>query len=204
MSSTAIENTPTAGPLFVHRAGSGEPLVLLHGIGESHVGWRPVLDRLAAEFDVIAIDLPGFGRSPALPGSVAPTAGNLAGAVNDALDRLGVDTYHVAGYSLGARIAIRKTIPVTGGMAGGSADCAAALLALSVLWDLDVTPAELGELGGRLGADVPFALMGQTVFGFPKDVQKRILRDEKPVDGRPGDTLPPADFAAAWAQLAAG
>ncbi len=66
---------------------------------------------------------------------------------------------------LGARIAIRKTIPVTGGMAGGSADCAAALLALSVLWDLDVTPAELGELGGRLGADVPFALMGQTAFG---------------------------------------
>lgn len=74
-----------------------------------------------------------------------------------------------AGYgdpgALGARIAIRKAIPVTGGMAGGSADCAAALLALSVLWDLDVTPAELAELGGRLGADVPFALMGQTAFG---------------------------------------
>ena len=34
--------------------------------------------------------------------------------------------------------------------------------------------------------------MGQTVFGFPKEVQKRILRDEKPVEGRPGDTLPPA------------
>jgi pimeloyl-ACP methyl ester carboxylesterase len=106
MSSATIENTPTAGPLFVHRAGSGEPLVLLHGIGESHVGWRPVLDRLAADFDVIAIDLPGFGRSPALPSNVAPTAGNLAGAVNDALDRLGVDSFHVAGYSLGARIAI--------------------------------------------------------------------------------------------------
>nr|NLI50223.1 4-(cytidine 5'-diphospho)-2-C-methyl-D-erythritol kinase [Propionibacterium sp.] len=66
---------------------------------------------------------------------------------------------------LGARIAIRKAIPVTGGMAGGSADCAGALLALSVLWDLDVTPAELADLGGRLGADVPFALMGQTAFG---------------------------------------
>ena len=49
MSTAAIENTPTAGRLFVHRAGSGEPLVLLHGIGESHVGWRPVMDRLAAE-----------------------------------------------------------------------------------------------------------------------------------------------------------
>lgn len=104
--STAIQSPPTAGPLFVHRAGSGEPLVLLHGIGESHVGWRPVMGRLAAEFDVIAIDLPGFGHSPALPESVAPTAGNLAAAVTDALDRLGVSGYHVAGYSMGARIAI--------------------------------------------------------------------------------------------------
>jgi pyruvate carboxylase len=51
----------------------------------------------------------------------------------------------------------------------------------------------LDLLGGR---------MGQTVFGFPTDVQKRILRDEKPVDGRPGDTLPPADFAAAKEKIA--
>ena len=65
----------------------------------------------------------------------------------------------------GAEIAIRKSIPVTGGMAGGSADCAAALLALTVLWDLDVTPAELAELGALLGADVPFSLMGQTAYG---------------------------------------
>lgn len=65
----------------------------------------------------------------------------------------------------GAEIALRKSIPVTGGMAGGSADCAAALLALSVLWDLDVTPEELAELGGRLGADVPFSLLGQTAYG---------------------------------------
>ena len=47
------------------RTGSapGEPLVLLHGMGESHIGWRPVIDALAADYDVIAIDLPGFGRS---------------------------------------------------------------------------------------------------------------------------------------------
>lgn len=66
---------------------------------------------------------------------------------------------------LGAEIAIRKCIPVTGGMAGGSADCAAALVGLAHLWDLDVTPDELAELGARLGADVPFALVGQTAYG---------------------------------------
>ena len=52
---------------WVHREGAGEPLVLLHGLGESQVGWRPVTGALAAVDDVMAIDLPGFGRSPALP-----------------------------------------------------------------------------------------------------------------------------------------
>ncbi len=44
--------------------------------------------------------------------------------------------------------------------------------------------------------------MGQTVFGFPGDVQARILRDETPVEGRPGDTLPPGDFVAAKQKIA--
>jgi pyruvate carboxylase len=44
--------------------------------------------------------------------------------------------------------------------------------------------------------------MGQTVFGFPKDLQQRILRGEKPLKGRPGDTLPPADLKAARAAIA--
>ena len=96
----------TARRLSAYRAGAGDPLVLLHGFGESHIGWRPVIDALAAEYDVIAIDLPGFGRSPALPPQVAPTAGNLAAAVQDTLDDLGVGDYHVAGYSLGARVGI--------------------------------------------------------------------------------------------------
>ena len=92
--------------LFVHRVGAGEPLVLLHGLGESHVGWLPVIDALSAEYDVIAIDLPGFGRSPQLPALVAPTAANLAITVSGCLDELGVTDYHVAGYSLGARVAL--------------------------------------------------------------------------------------------------
>lgn len=66
---------------------------------------------------------------------------------------------------LGAEITIRKTIPVAGGMAGGSADAAGALLACSVLWDLDTTPDELRTLGAMLGADVPFQLMGGTALG---------------------------------------
>ena len=66
---------------------------------------------------------------------------------------------------LGADITIRKTIPVAGGMAGGSADAAGALLACSVLWDLDTSPDELRVFGAELGADVPFQLMGGTALG---------------------------------------
>lgn len=93
--------------LFTHRVGSGEPLVLLHGLGESHVGWRPVIDALAENYQVIAIDLPGFGNSRPLPHGVAPTAANLAIAVESTLDQLGVGDYLVAGYSLGARVALQ-------------------------------------------------------------------------------------------------
>jgi len=66
---------------------------------------------------------------------------------------------------LGCHLAIRKAIPVTGGMAGGSADAAGALLACAVLWDLDTSPDDLLELGARLGADVPFSLTGGTALG---------------------------------------
>ena len=89
-----------------HRAGAGEPLVLLHGVGESTVGWQPVHQALSDNYDVIAFDLPGFGRSPTLPPRVTPTAAALADAVERELDRLGVAQFHVAGYSLGARVAL--------------------------------------------------------------------------------------------------
>jgi pimeloyl-ACP methyl ester carboxylesterase len=79
---------------------------LLHGVGESAVGWRPVHDELSKDYEVIAFDLPGFGRSPALPPGIAPTAAALADAIEGELDRLGVARFHVAGYSLGARVAL--------------------------------------------------------------------------------------------------
>ncbi|HEV8650065.1 MAG TPA: alpha/beta hydrolase [Actinomycetes bacterium] len=79
---------------------------MLHGVGESAVGWQPIHQALSNDYDVIAFDLPGFGRSAALPPGVAPTAAALADAVERELDRLGVAQFHVAGYSLGARVAL--------------------------------------------------------------------------------------------------
>jgi pimeloyl-ACP methyl ester carboxylesterase len=59
--------------LDLHRGGSGEPLVLLHGIGHTWRGWKPMLPLLEERFDVLAPDLPGFGYSPPLPAEVPST-----------------------------------------------------------------------------------------------------------------------------------
>lgn len=69
------------------------------------------------------------------------------------------------GVSRAARIEIHKDIPVAGGMAGGSADAAATLVALDRLWDLRTPDAELLGLAAQLGSDVPFALVGGTALG---------------------------------------
>jgi len=64
-----------------------------------------------------------------------------------------------------ARIDIAKGIPVAGGLAGGSADAAATLVALDRLWDLATPDEDLLRLAGELGSDVPFALLGGTAHG---------------------------------------
>ena len=64
------------------------------------------------------------------------------------------------GVTQGVELTITKRIPVAGGMAGGSADAAGALLACSELWELGLGRDELMELGAELGADVPFCLLG--------------------------------------------
>ncbi|HEX4018582.1 MAG TPA: alpha/beta fold hydrolase [Frankiaceae bacterium] len=93
-------------PLAYSRTGTGEPLVLLHGVGMSRQAWDPVLPALAASFDVIAVDLPGFGESSAmaLPPELAPAA--IAAAVGELLDELGVTSPHLAGNSLGGWTAL--------------------------------------------------------------------------------------------------
>jgi len=100
-----VSPSPTTG-LRRDRAGTGTPLVLLHGVGESVAGWRPVHEALSGSYDVIAVDLPGFGGSANLPQGQAPSASAMADAVEAEMDHLGVGQFHVAGYSLGGRIAL--------------------------------------------------------------------------------------------------
>jgi pimeloyl-ACP methyl ester carboxylesterase len=92
--------------LDLHRGGSGAPLVLIHGIGHTWRGWRPMLPLLEERFDVLAVDMPGFGCSNPLPPSVDPTPEALADAVEDEMGRAGFDRAHIAGNSLGGRVAL--------------------------------------------------------------------------------------------------
>jgi 4-diphosphocytidyl-2-C-methyl-D-erythritol kinase len=65
----------------------------------------------------------------------------------------------------GVAVAIEKHIPVAGGMAGGSADAAAALVACNELWDAGLSQAELCDVGSAVGSDVAFAVLGGTAVG---------------------------------------
>jgi pimeloyl-ACP methyl ester carboxylesterase len=68
--------------------------------------WAPIVDRLAAERDVIAVDLPGFGRSPALPAERPASPANLAAALGTLCAELGIERPHLAGNSLGGWVAL--------------------------------------------------------------------------------------------------
>ena len=88
------------------RSGSGQPLVLIHGLGASLRSWTPVLSVAEAERDVLAMDLPGFGESPRLPDGTRPDVGALTDAVERELDSAGMERPAVAGNSLGGWIAL--------------------------------------------------------------------------------------------------
>jgi pimeloyl-ACP methyl ester carboxylesterase len=92
--------------LVYERRGAGAPLVLLHGIGHRWQAWEPVIDRLAAERDVIAVDLPGFGASPALPPGTTYSLVTAARMMREIFAELGLDRPHIAGNSMGGLFAL--------------------------------------------------------------------------------------------------
>jgi pimeloyl-ACP methyl ester carboxylesterase len=97
---------PRTVTLSYARVGSGEPLLLLHGIGHHRQAWDPVVDILATERDVIAVDLPGFGASPALPEGLAYDLSTTAAVFSAFCEGLGLERPHIAGNSLGGLLAL--------------------------------------------------------------------------------------------------
>jgi pimeloyl-ACP methyl ester carboxylesterase len=89
-----------------HREGTGSPLLLLHGIGHHWQAWQPVLPALAERHEVIAVDLPGFGASPALPPGSSYQLDSVVPVLGAVCAELGIERPHVAGNSLGGLLAL--------------------------------------------------------------------------------------------------
>ena len=173
-----------------HRGGSGEPLLLVHGIGSHWQVWKPVLPALEAEREVVAVDLPGFGDSPPLPGDVEPSPEALAGAVAGFLDDLGWETAHVAGNSLGGWIALE--------LAKHGRTRSACALSPAGFWNRwERTYATLSLRNGRASAD----MLGDNVerlYASP-----RVRRAAMGQLVARGDRMPAGDAVAAMRNLAA-
>ncbi len=107
--------------LAYDRTGSGPPLILLHGVGHRRQAWGAVVDRLASHRELILVDLPGHGESPPLVTAGRPPVPVLLEAVLGLLDELGFERPHMAGNSLGGRLALEA----------GAAGRAASVTALS-------------------------------------------------------------------------
>jgi 4-diphosphocytidyl-2-C-methyl-D-erythritol kinase len=103
--------------------------------------------------DVLSLDMSGEGVE-----SLPTDERNLAWRAAELMAE------HV-GRAPDVAISIEKSIPVAGGMAGGSADAAAVLVAVNTLWELGVPRRDLHSLAAQLGSDVPFALHGGTALG---------------------------------------
>ena len=92
---------------------------------------------------------------------------------------------------------IDKSVPVAGGMAGGSADAAATLLALRSYWQVDISGAELQDIAARLGSDVAFSVAGGAAIGRGRGEQLETVAPERPLHW----VLVPADFALSTADV---
>jgi pimeloyl-ACP methyl ester carboxylesterase len=101
--------------MYHFRCGTGKPLLLIHGLGGNWQSWEPILDDLAATREVIALDLPGFGRTPRLRGetSIRTLADEVAAFVH-AHGLAGIDA---VGSSMGARLVLE--LARRGGIVGG-------------------------------------------------------------------------------------
>jgi pimeloyl-ACP methyl ester carboxylesterase len=90
----------------IHRAGAGSPLLLLHGFSVTWRTWKPVLEELERHHDVIAPTMLGHSGATAFGEGVLPSIDALVDGVEAELDRLGLDTVHIAGNSMGGWVAL--------------------------------------------------------------------------------------------------
>ena len=103
---TAGTSVRQAAGMAFERRGAGEPLLLVHGTGLSRHVWDPVAGLLSDRRELLLVDLPGHGASPAAVAPIPPTPVGYAQALAALLDELEIQTIHVAGNSVGGWTAL--------------------------------------------------------------------------------------------------
>lgn len=94
--------------LHTEISGSGEPLVLVHGLGSAGTAFKPLRPHLEDKFTVISVDLPGHGQTPMVPGRPMDPH-SLALNIFEEMSHHGIESFHLAGNSLGGWIALEMT-----------------------------------------------------------------------------------------------
>jgi haloacetate dehalogenase len=174
---TSVEIDTGAARLFARRAGSGPPILLLHGFPETHLMWRDIAPHLAATHTVVCADLRGYGQSgcpESTPDHAAYSKRTLAADMLALMDRLGYSRFSVIGHDRGGRVAQRLALD-----APDKVDALAVLdiIPVSEAWDRADDRLALGFW--------PWALLAQ-----PSPLPETIL-------ARCGDVIV-ADAAANW------
>jgi pimeloyl-ACP methyl ester carboxylesterase len=163
-------------PLAFDRSGTpgAPPLVLVHGLGGDRHVWAPVIERVAADRDVLTVDLPGFGASPALSDDHAPPAlaAHLAAVLRS---ELGWERPHLAGNSLGGWVALE--------MARAGAAASVTAIAPAGFWSrpLGPKPMVMRNLSRALRPLLPLAMRSRAIREF--GLQGSVAHPERvPVD----------------------
>jgi haloacetate dehalogenase len=150
------------GSIFAHRSGSGPAVLLLHGFPETSLMWHQIAPLLAAEFAVIAADLPGYGRSSCPEDSdrhSAMSKREIAATLVDAMRTAGHNRFAVVGHDRGGRVAYRAALDYP--------DCVSRLAVLDVVPTFDVWD----RADARLAlAFWPFSLLAQ-----PSPLPERLI-----------------------------
>lgn len=172
--------------LHYERRGHGPPLLLVHGAGMRLETWSPVIGRLAEHRDVIAVDLPGHGQSPA-ESSGGPLAVEwYAAQLSGLLDELNLDSVHVAGVSMGGWIALEfaktgRALTVTavcpgGQWKGGMPRYVRASLTMTRWLTRHLLPVLVAMSRTRVGRTLVLAQMVGRPWRIPPDEATALIR----------------------------
>jgi haloacetate dehalogenase len=158
----AFDIATTATTIHGRWGGKGPPVLLLHGMPETHLMWHQVAPRLAERFTVVATDLRGFGDSgtpPSTPDHAPYSMREIAGDQVEVMRTLGYDQFSVVGHDRGARCAYRMALDHPG--------------AVTRLAVLDIVPT--GEAFRRADMDFSLGFWLWSFLAAPEPVPEQLI-----------------------------